>query len=303
MAQRGGPLQSRIPEVDVELTDAYEACAAITRDQARNFSVGIRLLPRDKRQAMSALYAYARRVDDVGDGAAPVEEKRRRLDALRDDVLALDAAARPGEARAEDPVWVALRDARERFPLLTSELLEVIEGCEMDCVTCAYERFEDLERYCTKVAGSIGRLSLAIFGDVDHARAHGLANTLGLALQVTNILRDVVEDRDVMGRVYLPREDLARFGCGPDVSGAPEHLADLIRFEAGRARALYGEGLQLLELLDHRSRACVGAMSGIYLRLLDRIDGDPLSVLERRVSLPSWQKAWVAARCLAGVGA
>ena len=172
----------------------------------------------------------------------------------------------------------------------------------MDCSTNAYATFDELAVYCHCVAGSIGRLSLAIFGSTDPKRATELADTLGIALQVTNILRDIAEDRDVMGRVYLPAEDLARFGCAPDASGPPGPLADLVRFEASRARERYEKGLQLLDLLDRRSRACVSAMAGIYRRLLGRIEREPLAVLERRVSLPTWEKAWVAVRSLAGAG-
>lgn len=278
---------------------AYRRCEEITRAEARNFSYGIRLLPQEKRLAMSALYAFARRVDDVGDGAAPVAEKLVRLGALRAQVAGLST----GEVDEDDSVLLALADTCRRFPVRTDELLEIVEGCEIDCAQVAYQTFEELSAYCRLVAGSVGRLSLSIFGCREPERAHELADTLGVALQVTNILRDVIEDREVMGRVYLPAADLERFGCASDATGSSEAMADLLRFEAGRARAFYEVGLGLLELLDHRSRACVGAMSGIYRRLLDRIEASPLEVLERRVSLPGWEKAWVAARSLAGAAA
>jgi phytoene synthase len=282
----------------MELAAAYEACEEITRLEARNFSYGIRLLPDDKRMAMSALYAFARRVDDIGDGTLPVAEKRAALEAVRESTRGFAS----GAIDIEDPISVALGDAVKRYPIAADELVEVVDGCEMDCSTSSYSSFEDLATYCRLVAGSIGRLSLSIFGSSD-AAAPRLADTLGLGLQLTNILRDVVEDRDVMGRVYLPVDDLARFSCSPDVAGDPDHLAELLRFEAGRARAFYAEGLDLLDLLDRRSKACVSAMSGIYLRLLRRIEANPLAVLERRVSLPGWEKAWVALRSLAGASA
>lgn len=277
---------------------AYAACEEITGREARNFAYGIRLLPEEKRKAMSALYAFARRVDDVGDGTAPASEKLAALAALHADVDAL-AAGRPAP---EDPVLVGLADAMGRFPIPAGALHEIVTGCEMDSERRHYATFDDLVVYCRHVAGSVGRLSLAIFGSTDPA-APGLADTLGVALQVTNILRDIVEDRDVMGRVYLPAADLARFGCDPDVSGTPEALAALVRFEAGRAKARYGEGLRLLDLLDRRSAACVGAMAGIYRRLLARIERQPLEVFARRVSLPAWEKALVAAACLSGAPA
>jgi phytoene synthase len=173
----------------------------------------------------------------------------------------------------------------------------------MDCTTSRYETWDALVVYCQCVAGSIGRLSLSVFGAKDRTLGAQLADTLGLALQLTNVLRDVVEDRDVMGRVYLPAEDLERFGVQPDASAPPDALVSLVRFECGRARALYAEGLGLLPLLDRRSRACVSAMAGIYRHLLDRIEADPLAILDHRVSVPTWQKAAVAVRSLAGVGA
>jgi len=153
--------------------------------------------------------------------------------------------------------------------------------------------------YCRRVAGSVGRLSLAVFGSEDGERAVPLADALGVALQLTNILRDVVEDRS-FGRVYLPRQDAESVGCAPELTGPPAEVARLVAFECGRAGQWFAEGLQLLPLLDRRSRACVSAMAGIYRRLLDRIERDPIAVTQRRVCLPAWEKAVVAARSLAG---
>lgn len=281
----------------ITLEAAYERCEQITGREARNFSYGIRLLPTDKRNAMSALYAFARRVDDIGDGTAVVASRLADLAAVH---AQIDEIA-TGRPPVDDPVLVALADAMARFPIPAGALHEIVEGCEMDGTKRRYATFEELAHYCRCVAGSVGRLSLSIFGSRRPEVAPGLADTLGIALQITNILRDVVEDREVMGRVYLPQEDLARFGCGEDASGSPEALAALIRFEAGRAKVRYEEGLGLLDLLDRRSRACVGAMAGIYRRLLARIERQPLAVLERRVSLPAWEKVYVAAACLTGL--
>ena len=277
---------------------AYARCEEITGREARNFSYGIRLLPSEKRHAMSALYAFARRVDDIGDGTSPAAVKLTELEDVHADIEAVAAGA-PGR---DDPVLVALADAMARFPIPAGALHEIVRGCEMDCAERRYATFEELVVYCRLVAGSVGRLSLAIFGSTSPETAPGLADTLGIALQITNILRDVVEDRDVMGRVYLPAEDLERFGCGPDASGPPEALAALVRFEAGRAKARYEEGLHLLDLLDRRSRACVGAMAGIYRRLLARIERRPLAVFERRGWLPTWGEGPGSAPCLSGGG-
>lgn len=278
------------------LDDAYRTCEVITRREARNFSYGIRLLPRPKRRAMSALYAFARRIDDIGDADLPVEERLRALGRVREDIDAL-AAGHPSET---DPVLVALGDAMARYPIRADELCEVVRGCELDGERQRWATYTELEEYCTCVAGSIGRLSLEIFGTDAPERGSYLANRLGIALQLTNILRDIVEDRDRMGRVYLPAEDLERFGVSPDVTGPADALCELIRFEARRAGSCYEEGVGLLTLLDHRSRACVAAMAGIYRRLLERIEADPAAVFAARVSVPGKEKAWVALRSLAG---
>ncbi len=283
----------------IPVEEAYARCAAITATQARNFSYGIRLLPEEKRWAMSALYAFARRVDDIGDGVLPAAEKLDQLAALR----GLVARAAAGAPDRDDPVAVALADALARFAIPSDALCELIAGCEMDCRQQRYETYDELVVYCRRVAGTVGRCSLGIFGSTDPGNAPALADTLGIALQVTNILRDLVEDRDVMGRVYLPAEDLRRFGVSEDLRGPREALAGVVRFEAGRAEAAFAEGLELLALLDRRSRACVAAMAGIYHRLLRRIEADPLAVFGGRLSLPSVEKAWVAARSLAGAGA
>jgi 15-cis-phytoene synthase len=276
---------------------AYRRCEEITREQARNFSYGIRLLPPPKRRALSAVYATARRIDDIGDGDLPAADKRQALADVR------AALRRLPDDPGDDPVLVALADAARRLPIPLAAFDELIDGCVADISDVRYETVDDLVRYCRCVAGSIGRLSLGVFGTGDPVRAAGRADTLGIALQLTNILRDLVEDRAV-GRVYLPAADLARFGCtltlGDDgFVDPPDRLAALVRFEAERAERWYAEGLLLLPMLDRRSAACTGAMAGIYHRLLNRIVADPLAVTRARLSLPPWEKAWVAAQAVA----
>lgn len=275
----------------IEADAAYRSCEEITRRAAGNFYYGIRLLPPDKRRAMCAVYAFARRVDDVGDGSLPAREKERRLELARADLVSLTPDS-------PDPVLAALGHARERFPLPVSAFGELIDGVTMDVHERRYDRAEELEVYCRRVAGSIGRLSVAIFGASDAPAASGRADDLGIAMQLTNILRDVREDGS-RGRVYLPREHRERFGCGGDLAAAPLHNVEaLVRFEAGRARTWFATGLELLPMLDPRSRACVGAMSDIYRRILDRIERRPGDILRGRIALPASEKAWVAARNL-----
>ncbi|MFF4172962.1 presqualene diphosphate synthase HpnD [Streptomyces sp. NPDC001744] len=285
---------------------AYSYCEAVTGQQARNFAYGIRLLPTEKRQAMSALYAFSRRVDDIGDGTLGPAAKRERLEATRD----LLDRIRAGKIEEDDtdPVAVALADSAGRFPIPLDGLDELIDGVLMDVHGATYETWDDLKVYCRCVAGAIGRLSLGVFGTHPGApgayRAPEYADTLGLALQLTNILRDVREDAG-NGRTYLPADDLAKFGCGDGFGSAtpPEgsDFAGLVHFEVRRARALFAEGYRLLPLLDRRSGACVAAMAGIYRRLLDRIERDPGAVLRGRVSLPGREKAYVAVRGLSGL--
>ena len=165
----------------------------------------------------------------------------------------------------------------------------------MDVEGARFDSFDDLVLYCRRVAGSIGRLCVAIFGSPHDERAVRLADDLGIAMQLTNILRDVREDWE-HGRVYLPAEDLGRFGCDGFPDAPPDRLAALIGFEAARGREWFDRGLELVPMLDTRSASCVLAMSGIYRRLLDRIDEQPAAVMHSRLSLPPWEKAWVMAR-------
>jgi len=278
------------------LDTAYAACESITRMQARNFHYGIRLLPPDKRSALCAVYALARRIDDIGDGSLHVDEKLRQLTALRAALVELRAA--------DDPVLTAVHDAALRYPIPIEAFGELIDGVTLDVTAATYGAFDELVHYCRCVAGSIGRLCVGVFGASDTAAAPGLADTLGIALQQTNILRDIREDL-INGRVYLPAEDLQRFGVDLRLAGGA--LADdggalsaLVRWSADRARTWYDRGLELLPLLDRRSAACCAAMAGIYLRLLERIAADPAIVFHRRISLSGREKSAVAARALLG---
>ncbi|MFI1677775.1 MULTISPECIES: presqualene diphosphate synthase HpnD [unclassified Streptomyces] len=296
------------PHVSAPVLAAYSYCEAVTGSQARNFAYGIRLLPTPKRRAMSALYALSRRVDDIGDGALALDVKAERLG----DTRALVARIRAGGVQEDDtdPVAVALAHAAAHFPIPLEGLDELIDGVLKDVRGETYETWEDLKVYCRCVAGAIGRLSLGVFGTERGAlhaeRAPEYADTLGLALQLTNILRDVREDA-LDGRTYLPADDLAKFGCaaGFESSEPPAgaDFAGLVHFEVRRARALFAEGYRLLPMLDRRSGACVAAMAGIYRRLLDRIEREPEAVLRGRVSLPGREKAYVAVRGLSGLDA
>jgi 15-cis-phytoene synthase len=279
----------------VELTEAYRECERITWSQARNFAYGIRLLPPEKRRGLAVIYAFARRIDDIGDGTLPAQEKIAALEQARQAIVNLSAADQ------DDPVLLALADVERNFPVPMPAFGELIDGCVADVRGTSYRTFDDLLYYCRCVAGSVGRLSLGIFGTShDVAQAAELADSLGVALQLTNILRDIREDQQ-NGRVYLPAEDLAKFSV--DLGGvdpAPQGFVRLVEFEVDRARDWYATGWKLLGLLDRRSAACTGAMAGIYRRLLERIAAEPAAVLRERVSLSGREKATVAVKALTG---
>jgi phytoene synthase len=282
-------------EALLPLQEAYRTCETITWHQARNFAYGIRLLPPEKRRRLSAVYAYARRIDDIGDSDLPSPE---RLRLLQREAELLEQPPDP-----DDPVRVALADVAA-CGIDLRPFHELIDGCRDDVLGRSYRTDEDLYRYCRKVAGSIGRLSLSVFGTPCPEQEQPLGDALGTALQLTNILRDIGEDAR-RGRVYLPESDLRLFRCtirvGQDapITATRDQLVTLVRFEADRARTWYARGLQLLPLLDRRSRACCAALAGVYLRLLNQIEADPARVLLERTSVPVRAKLAVVGKALA----
>ena len=287
----------RMPALEVD--HAYRRCEQITRREAANFFYGIMLLPRSKRQAMSAVYAFARRVDDIGDDHL---DRAYQLSALAGERQLLSDLAAGAVGNPADPVSVALAHGVSTYDLPVGALESLIEGVELDVLGTRFETFDELETYCRHVAGSIGRLCLAIFkgpGAGALGNAGDLADDLGVAMQLTNILRDVREDGQ-RGRSYLPTEDLRRFGAEELDELPADQAAELIRSESERAALWFDRGLALVEQLDRRSASCVLAMTGIYRCILERIALEPSAVLHRRVSLPAWEKAWVAARSMSG---
>jgi len=241
----------------------------------------MRLLPHGRRDALFAVYALARRIDDVADGDLPAEAKLEQLAGLRGELAAVD--------RSIDPVLVAVADAARRYPIPLDAFDDLLDGAEADARGVRYQEFADLERYCRCVAGSIGRLCLGVFETHDRAAAEPLADDLGVALQLANILRDLAQDlRD--GRQYLPAADLERFGCRV-IDGRLEGDAELLlAFEAERGLGWLHRGLALVPLLDAASARCVVAMTAAYERLLERVAWEPERALEARVALPRWEK-------------
>jgi 15-cis-phytoene synthase len=274
-----------------EAASAYDACRRATRAAGSSFYRGMRLLPSDRRDAIFAVYALARRIDDVADGPLANDEKLAQLERIRDELTRIEESG--------DAIFVAVADAARRFPIPLAAFDDLVTGAEMDVRGTTYSTFAELERYCRCVAGSIGRLALGVFETSDRAAAEPLADDLGVALQLGNILRDLTEDL-AQGRVYLPTEDLQRFGCTAR-NGHVDGPAELvIAFEAERALGRLRRGLALVPMLDRRSAAAVLAMVGSYRMLLERIAESPQMVLERRPSLRRWEKGLVLVRSITG---
>lgn len=265
--------------MSVTVDDAYAEVERITRREAKNFAYGIMVLPREKRQAIAAVYAFARRVDDVADGELAPAEKRLELEDLR---AGLDADR-------SDPVFVALRAARERFSIPREPLAALVDGGLQDTEQSTYADFDDLRGYCEKVAGAVGLACVPVYGtdDTDHAM------TLGIALQLINIIRDVDEDAR-LGRVYLPQDELTAFGVAELAPSA--EFRELMAFQAERARTFLAEGLLLLDSLDRRSALCVGTFAGLYRETLDRIEASGFDVFGQKMRLSTPQKLGVVAK-------
>jgi len=274
------------------LDESYAFCERVARTQAKNFYYSFLLLSRPQRQAMCAIYAFMRYCDDLSD-AEGVSDRAGAIARWQAD---LDSAL-AGTAR-EHPVWPAFSDAVARYRIPHEYFRDMIRGVSSDLEPRHIQTFQELYDYCYHVASVVGLTIIHIFGFND-PRALQLAERCGVAFQLTNILRDVREDAE-HGRVYLPEEDLERFGVDPkELAGAAlsPALRSLLAFEAERARAYYQESEPLMDMVDSRSRASLKALIGIYSRLLERISNSGYEVLRERVRVPAWEKIWILARC------
>lgn len=274
------------------LIGAYRQCADLARQTARNFYYSFLVLPQPKRWAMCALYAFMRGTDDIGDGTGSLDERRRALADWRrrlDDAL----AGRP----TDETWWLALSDTVRRYGIAPERLHEVVDGVASDLDTFRYSTFSDLYRYCYQVASAVGLACIPIWGAADR-RSEPPAEWCGIAFQLTNVLRDIVEDYQ-RGRLYLPQEDLHRFGVDESVfvtrKTTPE-FEELMRFQIARAREYYSKSMELTRYLPASGRAVFYVMHGVYSGLLDKIEKAPARVLEGRVSLSRAHKI----RCLLG---
>jgi 15-cis-phytoene synthase len=281
-----------------ELAASYEHCRNLAWAAARNFYYGFALLPSAKRDALCALYAFMRRADDISDSEGEVKEKGKGLRAWRN---ALDQALQGNYNNNQ--LLIAFHDTIERYNIPPQYFHDLMSGTEMDLDIRTYETFEDLSRYCYCVAGTVGLCCVHVFGFSDR-KALELAPKLGIAFQLTNILRDIAEDYS-MGRIYLPQEDLRRFGCSAqDLSRAVASPAfvQLMRFEADRAWGLYDEGVELLQLISRDSQAALWTLMRIYSGILAKIESIHYDVLAQpHPGLSRLAKAWIMVRAGAGL--
>jgi len=283
----------------VDLAESLDYCTRLTKQAARNFYYGLKLLPEPKRSAMFALYAYMRLADDIADaedGRSP-EQRERDLEDWR----AQTRAALAGEPVSNHPMWPAFADLSRRYKLTPDLFDDVIAGQEQDLRPEVFEHFEQLEQYCYRVAGVVGLASIRIWGYEGGEETERLAIDRGVAFQLTNILRDLREDA-AGGRIYLPREDLRIVGVTEEdlLSGrGGERFLDLMGRDIDRARSYYHRSAALESRVHHDSRPTLIAMTEIYRGLLDKIAADPMRVLRERVSLSLLSKlriGWRATR-------
>ena len=278
---------------DLEL--AYDHCQRVAQEHARNFYYAFRTLPRGKRRAVYAAYAFCRLCDDIADDDIPTEEKESGFARVR------GLLAESQNGRSVDPVFVALVDASRSFGIPARYFDQVIEGVEMDLTLNRFQNFEELRGYCYKVASVVGLICLEVFG-YDDDRAKEYAVDLGIAMQLTNILRDVKEDAE-RGRIYIPLDDMESFGYTErelmaGVVNGP--FRKLMAFQAARARRYFESGTNLHSLVHPESRACPALLSRVYSTILDRIESSGFDVFARRIGLSTRDKLFLTARLWAG---
>jgi len=275
--------------VSTDLDRSFQHCRAVARRRAKNFYYSFLLLPRAQRNAMCAVYAFMRYCDDLSDEPGATREP---LDRWR---TALDQAL--GGQYGGHPALPAFHDTVLRYSIPHSYFYEMIDGVSSDLQPRCMQTFDQLYRYCYQVASVVGLTTIHIFG-FDSPQALPLAEKCGVAFQLTNILRDVREDVE-RGRIYLPQEDLTRFGVAVDdlKRGKPaSQFIELMRFEAARARDYYKESKPLLGMVHARSRASLWALIEIYSRLLAKIEASDYDVLSRRIALSTVEKSWIVIR-------
>lgn len=277
--------RSHLIVVDDRIENAYGECAKLTRTASSNFYLAFLALPRELRRAIYASYAFCRLCDDIVDEPKQGVDPNAELDLVQ---RALDG---PNQTVfQDDPIFIALEHAINRFGLDRQYFIDVIDGCRMDIRIDRYETFDDLVEYCRRVASAVGIICISIFG-YSCPKAVKYANDLGVAFQLTNILRDIREDYD-NGRVYLPQDELREFGVSEyefAYESQSANFNNLMEFQIDRARSYYTSGARVLPTVT-RGRQCLELMNGFYSKILDKIASSEADVLTQRVSLSSTEK-------------
>jgi len=273
----------------------HRMCERMFRDDAPAIFHGLRLLSPGKRRSLCVIYAVARRIVRVAEGDRPVEDRLGDLDAIR-------ASLREPPTESTDPVFAALADAAAKTPIPLAAFDEMIAAYRADVEESRIDDANDLLSYCRSTGGAIGRLALAVCDGELPRTAWARADALGVALKMTEILRNFGADRR-RGRIYLPAEDLHRFGCTLELGrrgflDPPGRLMSLIRFEAFRADRWFREGANLVPMLDRRAAAYVAGLHALHRRLLRQIIADPLTVMSSRPSLPMRRRLWTTGRAV-----
>jgi 15-cis-phytoene synthase len=267
-----------------DLSESYQFCRKIARTRARNFYYSFLLLPREKRDAMCAIYAFMRYCDDISEAEGAT---RSAIERWREDLNQALSGNFPA-----NPLWPAFKDTLDRYKIPCHYFHEMIDGVSGDLEPRQIQTFDQLYCYCYQVASVVGLTIIHIFG-FSTPQALKLAEQCGIAFQLTNILRDVREDSE-NHRIYIPAEDLTKFHA--DLSKRDENFLRLMTFQSQRARAYYNQSRPLIQMVSPDTRPSLWALIEIYRRLLTRLEKSQFNVLEKRIRVPTWEKLAILAR-------
>lgn len=279
----------------VELDIAYSHCQRVTKENARNFYYTFRPLPVEKRRAIYAVYAYCRLCDDIADGDLPIEDKYRGFAKIRQSLRGAEPS------NEHELMYYALRDTAQKFQIPYQRFEEILQGVEMDMIKSRFADFDELREYCYKVASVVGLVCIRIFGyehGYEHPKAKDYAIDMGIAMQLTNILRDVKEDAE-RGRIYIPQDEMAQFGYTETElkQGAmTDGFRELMSYQTARARSYFDSSKRLFPLISADARTCPKLMHATYSGILDRIERAGFNVFERRIGLSAGAKMQLLAR-------
>ena len=282
----------------MDLNEAYNICSTITRKEAKNFYYAFLTLPRIKRRAIYVIYAFCRFCDDIADGEEDVDEKLIQINRVRKNL------ERVGFYNFQEPVYVALSDVINQFNIPVEYFDSLLSGMEMDLFKSRYNNFSELEEYCYRAASVVGLMCIHVFGFKD-SRAEQCAISLGIAMQLTNICRDVREDLD-LGRIYLPADEMLRFGYSEKLLESlqvTDEFNELMKYQVVRARKYFVDGMRIVDYLEDDAKVCTSLLGNLYVALLDRIEGNGYDVLSSRIRLTILEKllflaiTWFKVRC------